>query len=151
MYKLGVATKALKPPHEYTPWVTVNDVHSDEAQESLESFLCSGILKGAPECHGPNTAISDSSVKKCYREDAPVPSVSIEVYYEALCGGCVGFITQELHPTYRQLKKYLNVQFYPYGNTRISKTPDPYGNMLDTITICIKKHYHQLTCNIYQN
>ena len=129
MYELGVATKSLHPPHEYTPWITINDEHLDGAQESLESFLCSGILKGVPECQEQNAQLTESSVRKCYREDTPVPLISIAVYYESLCGGCMGFITQELHPTYMQLQKYLNVELYPYGNTKIGEDLDPYGNI----------------------
>merc|ERR1712098_1037530 len=51
----------------------------------------------------------------CFREDAPTSSALIEVYYEALCGGCMDFITRQLHPTYMELKEHLNVKFYPYG------------------------------------
>ena len=132
MYKLGIATASLKPPHEYTPWVTIDDEHSDDAEDSLESFLCSGLLKEAPECKQQSTSLQSLSVKKCYREDTPVPSVSIELYYEALCGGCMEFITQQLLPTYMQLEKYLKVQLFPYGNTRVSKNLDPYGNTIST-------------------
>ena len=131
MYKLGVATNSLKPPHEYTPWLTVDGVHSEVAEDNLEKFLCSGPLKGAPECSDQEITtmmLSPPAIKKCYREDAPSTMVSIDVYYEALCGGCVEFITQQLQPTYPHLKKYLNVQLYPYGNTEMSEYLDPYGN-----------------------
>ena len=34
----------------YTPWVMVDGRHEEGAESSLESFLCSGPLKGVPEC-----------------------------------------------------------------------------------------------------
>ena len=129
MYQLGIDTKSLEPPHEYTPWVTIDGEYSLSATKSLESFLCNGALKDAPECSVKSSTLKDPQVKNCYREDVPKPLVSIRAYYEALCGGCIHFITQELEPTYMKLKKYLNVQLYPYGNTRESKDLDPYGNV----------------------
>lgn len=127
MYKLGLATNSLKPPHEYTPWITINEEHSFAEGPGLESFLCSDLLKEAPECKQQLQNIKTSSLNKCFREDSPAPTVLIEAYYEALCGGCMHFIQQLLEPTYTELHKYLNVQLYPYGNTRISKDLDPYG------------------------
>ena len=129
MYQLGIATKSLEPPHEYTPWVTIDEEYSLAATKSLESFLCDGALKDAPECLVRSRPLEDTHVVHCYREDVPDPLISIQAYYEALCGGCIHFITQELEPTYKKLKKYLNVQLYPYGNTRESKDLDPYGNV----------------------
>ena len=114
MYELGIATQSLKPAHEYTPWVTIDGEHSfDESTGGLETFLCSGLLKDTPECKQRTQIMSSAPAKMCYREDAPTTSTLIQVYYEALCGGCMDFITTELHPTYMQFTKYLNVQFYP--------------------------------------
>ena len=128
MYELGIATQSLKPAHEYTPWVTIDGEHSfDEGTGGLETFLCSGLLKDAPECKQRTQIMRSAPAKMCYREDAPTTSTLIEVYYEALCGGCMDFITTELHPTYMQFKRYLSVQFYPYGNTMTSENLDPYG------------------------
>jgi len=128
MYELGIATQSLKPAHEYTPWVTINGEHSfDEETGGLEAFLCSDLLKNAPECKQRTQMMSTAPAMMCYREDAPTTSTLIQVYYEALCGGCIEFITTQLHPAYMQFKKYLNVQFYPYGNTVTSGNLDPYG------------------------
>ena len=128
MYQLGVATKSLDPPHEYTPWVTIDGKYSLAATKSLESVLCNGALKDAPECLHKSSTLKDIELMNCYREDVPDPLVSIQAYYEALCGGCIHFITEELQPTYKKFKKYLNVELYPYGNTKESKDLDPAGN-----------------------
>ena len=132
MYQLGIATKSLNPAHEYTPWVTVSGQHFDAAESDLELFLCNGLLKNAPECKKKNvlnTQNEISIVKNCYRDDVPLPMVSIGAYYEPLCTGCVDYITNQLRPAYLKLNKYLNVELYPYGNTQISKNNDPYGNV----------------------
>ena len=128
MYELGIATQSLKPSHEYTPWVTINGEHSfDEGTGGLESYLCNNLLKEAPECKQQTLTLMNAPLKKCYREDTPTTTVLIEVYYEALCGGCIEFITDHLHPVYMEFKKYLHVKLYPYGNTMMSKNLDPYG------------------------
>jgi len=127
MYDLAIATQSLKPPHEYAPWVTFNGEHSWHHEEKgdkggLESYLCNNLLKEAPECKQQN-----AQLQKYYREDDPATTVLIEIYYEPLCGGCMDFIINHLHPVYMELKKYLRVKLYPYGNTLMSKNLDRYG------------------------
>ena len=135
MYELGIATQSLKPAHEYTPWVTIDGHHyyDESSAESLESYLCSNYLKEAPECKMQTQMLKKLPAKMCFREDAPTSAVLIEVYYEALCGGCMDFITRQLHPTYMEFKEHLNVKFYPYGNTATSKNLDPYGMILPSL------------------
>ena len=150
MYELGIATQSLKPSHEYTPWVTINGEHSfDEGTGGLESYLCNNLLKEAPECKQQTLTLMNAPLKKCYREDTPTTTVLIEVYYEALCGGCIDFITNHLHPVYMEFKKYLHVKFYPYGNTRMSKNLDPYGKTAQEF--CYKCFIFLLTVESYQN
>ena len=45
--------------------------------------------------------------------------VSVTLYYEALCGGCHEWITQELVSTYEKLGKYMDFEFVPYGNAHV--------------------------------
>ncbi|XP_067309864.1 gamma-interferon-inducible lysosomal thiol reductase [Pseudorasbora parva] len=49
MHENAVKTNALKPPHQYVPWITINGEHSDDLQDkamsSLFSLVCS-LYKG---------------------------------------------------------------------------------------------------------
>ena len=49
MHQNALKTKALNPPHQYVPWVTINGEHTDELQEkastSLFALVC-GLYKG---------------------------------------------------------------------------------------------------------
>ena len=46
-------------------------------------------------------------------------SVSVTLYYEALCGGCHDWITTELVSTYEKLGQYIDFEFVPYGNAHV--------------------------------
>ena len=46
--------------------------------------------------------------------------VSVTLYYEALCPGCHDWINDQLVPTYEKLGKYMNFEFVPYGNAKVS-------------------------------
>jgi len=46
---------------------------------------------------------------------AEVSPIQIQVYYETLCPDSIAFISKQLHPTYKNLGHYLNVEFIPFG------------------------------------
>jgi len=50
------------------------------------------------------------------KPNAKADHVKLVLYYEALCGGCHQWITDEMYPTYQKLGKYMDVEFVPYGN-----------------------------------
>ncbi|XP_063146715.1 gamma-interferon-inducible lysosomal thiol reductase [Candoia aspera] len=58
MHENAELTRALKPAHEYVPWILINGVHTEElqsqAQQSLFNLVCK-LYKGAlpPACTGP--------------------------------------------------------------------------------------------------
>ncbi|XP_070700835.1 gamma-interferon-inducible lysosomal thiol reductase [Pempheris klunzingeri] len=49
MHQNALKTKALKPPHQYVPWITINGEHTEDLQDkastSLFSLVC-GMYKG---------------------------------------------------------------------------------------------------------
>ena len=51
--------------------------------------------------------------------NARADHVKLVLYYEALCGGCHQWITDEMYPTYQKLGKYMDVEFVPYGNAHV--------------------------------
>merc|ERR1712002_419667 len=71
----------------------------------LALFACIGVA-----------AVSAASVS--------TPSVTIDLYYEALCGGCHHFIIEQLQPAMQKLGKYIDVTIYPFGNAEFTERPD---------------------------
>merc|ERR1712018_1125484 len=49
-------------------------------------------------------------------------TLKVGVYFESLCPDSKAFTTTQLHPTYGKLGKYLDVEFYPYGNAESIQT-----------------------------
>ncbi|XP_041659823.1 gamma-interferon-inducible lysosomal thiol reductase [Cheilinus undulatus] len=64
MHQNALKTKALNPPHNYVPWVTINGVHTEDLEEkattSLFNLVCS-MYKG------PKPAACGGPQKKHYR------------------------------------------------------------------------------------
>jgi len=50
--------------------------------------------------------------------------VKVTLYYEALCGGCHQWISDEMYPTYQKLGKYMDIDFVPYGNADQQQSGD---------------------------
>ena len=46
-------------------------------------------------------------------------SLKVGVYFESLCPDSKAFITTQLYPTMAKLGKYLDIDFYPYGNAEV--------------------------------
>jgi len=55
---------------------------------------------------------------------SPAPPVRVDLYYEALCGGCRDFFTGQLYPTYQSLSAVMDVHLYAYGNAHHSNNTD---------------------------
>ena len=72
MTALGNFTDALNPPHTWTPWVTINGKHEEDAVKALESFLCNGPLKNVPECQTSTNGEQNNYIRQTisYRENA---------------------------------------------------------------------------------
>ncbi|EEB20533.1 hypothetical protein Phum_PHUM620270, partial [Pediculus humanus corporis] len=45
--------------------------------------------------------------------------VNVTVFYESLCPDSIRFIKKQLHPTYSELKDYMNVELVPFGKARV--------------------------------
>ncbi|XP_072297959.1 gamma-interferon-inducible lysosomal thiol reductase-like [Eucyclogobius newberryi] len=54
MHQNALKTEALKPPHTFVPWITVNGVHTDDLQKKAMSSLVSVVCH---EYQGPKPAI----------------------------------------------------------------------------------------------
>jgi len=72
-HQIAEKTDALKPPHQYVPWITVNSVHTDDIQQkasyNLLKYVCS-VYQGTPP-PACNAVLSEGKMKKrleaCYR------------------------------------------------------------------------------------
>eukprot|EP00931_Biecheleriopsis_adriatica_P033705 TRINITY_DN19549_c0_g1_i2.p1 TRINITY_DN19549_c0_g1~~TRINITY_DN19549_c0_g1_i2.p1 ORF type:complete len:162 (-),score=33.73 TRINITY_DN19549_c0_g1_i2:209-694(-) len=61
------AAKATAPlNHQYTPWIAIDDVHSQAAEQNLEKAICQAYKgsKSPPAC-------AKYAAQRCYRENFP--------------------------------------------------------------------------------
>ncbi|XP_064604661.1 gamma-interferon-inducible lysosomal thiol reductase-like [Liolophura sinensis] len=67
-HHMALQTDALKPPHQYVPWVTINGVHTEkmekEAERDLVSLICDTYQGVKP------SACSRSTHHTCWRQKA---------------------------------------------------------------------------------
>ena len=68
--------------------------------------------------------------------------VKVTLYYEALCGGCHQWISDEMYPTYQKLGKYMDIDFVPYGNA------DVRINFANFISFNLHQRYNLIPCRI---
>ena len=97
-------------PQPQSVWIFQQPMDSESSVNFSVENLLSNLLK-------PRKLQDPKVISRCYRED--VPTIDVNLYYEALCPGCMNFVLNELYPTYQKLNKYINIKLFPYGNTRM--------------------------------
>ena len=97
-------------PQPQSVWIFQQPMDSESSVNFSVENLLSNLLK-------PRQLQETKVISRCYRED--VPTIDVNLYYEALCPGCMNFVLNELYPTYQKLNKYINIKLFPYGNTRM--------------------------------
>lgn len=52
--------------------------------------------------------------------------VQLDLFYEALCPDCTGFVTSQLYPTWKALRRHgiFSVSLYPFGNAKETLLPN---------------------------
>ncbi|CAG9769474.1 unnamed protein product [Ceutorhynchus assimilis] len=72
-------------------------------------------------------------------------SMPVTVYYEALCGDSVHFITRQLYPNYQFVKDKITLDFVPYG-----KALHTYNSTTDHYTFTCQHGKEECLGNKYQ-
>ena len=73
-HKIALATEALKPAHQYVPWLVADGVHTDAIQNAVGSNLLGYVCKtykGAKKAAACNDqfVFSDEDIDVCYKDD----------------------------------------------------------------------------------
>ncbi|KAG7456579.1 hypothetical protein MATL_G00237290 [Megalops atlanticus] len=102
-------------------------------------------------CETPEIAKECGVGLQCAERNGTRPSgagsVQVALYYESLCPGCRGFLTQQLFPTWTMLQDIMGVELVPYGNAQETFDGQKYkftcqhgedecfGNMIETCVL----------------
>ena len=115
LLSLGVS---IAKPQQQSVWIFQQPIDSKPSINlSVENILAK-LLE-------PTQSKEIKEVSRCYRED--IPTISVNLYYEALCPGCMNFVSHELYPMFQKLHKYVNLKLLPFGNTKMET--DNSGNI----------------------
>ena len=108
---LTMSSLSMSKPQEQSVWIFQQPIDIDpRINFSVENWM-NKLFK-------PLNVKEKKTTSRCYRED--VPTIDVNLYYEALCGGCMHFVLYEIYPAYQKLNKYINLKLLPYGNTRMA-------------------------------
>ena len=119
-------------PQQQSVWIFQQPIGAESKIDLSVENILANLLKPtqSKEISGTNNLkqsnLETISVSRCYRED--VPTIDVNLYYEALCPGCMNFVSTELYPMFQKLHKYVNLKLLPYGNTRMET--DNSGKMI---------------------
>ncbi|KAK8617307.1 hypothetical protein V6N13_080224 [Hibiscus sabdariffa] len=120
----GDETENLKPPHEYVPWVVVNNVPLKDDYENFVKSVCDAYQDN-------NVTDAQSRIKS--------KKVNLSLYYESLCPYCRSFIVSQLVKVFNtDLLNIINLRLVPWGNAQ-------YVEPNKTI-ICQRKHFNFMYC-----
>ncbi|KAL4347925.1 hypothetical protein GQ457_17G006210 [Hibiscus cannabinus] len=126
----GDETENLKPPHEYVPWVVVNNAPLKDVSLSLSlcefevTFVTSNFnicfmvqdyenfVKSVCDAYQDNNVTEAQSRIKSKK-------VNLSLYYESLCPYCRSFIVSQLVKVFNtDLLNIINLRLVPWGNAQ---------------------------------
>ncbi|XP_038049649.1 gamma-interferon-inducible lysosomal thiol reductase-like [Patiria miniata] len=67
-HQMALKTDALKPPHQYVPWVTLNGVHTEKIQNKAENDLKKLICDTYKGTKPPACSQDKPTLRSCIRE-----------------------------------------------------------------------------------